>query len=222
MIHEHPHRLLLAVDGSTNANRAADYLAHYAAIFGVREILVLFVQSAPDLTIQLLPPSESSTDVAEVGKRAAATACQVLEAAKLPYALDTEVGDPADVIIRAADTERVDEIVMGVRGTGRWSGRGVPASGERSFARSRYPVRYAYRPWACSRQHSTSGRGTPLHPHRHGNAWAASRYRAHPRLGGLHSASPGSASGYVGEVTSSWALSSARLRCHFAPGLLSG
>jgi nucleotide-binding universal stress UspA family protein len=57
-----------------------------------------------------------------LGEDVTAEARRILDAANLPYAVDTELGDPSDVIVRAANAEHVDEIIMGSRGMGRWAG----------------------------------------------------------------------------------------------------
>jgi nucleotide-binding universal stress UspA family protein len=122
MSHEYPHRVLLAVDGSVHANQAAQYLASYGAIFGVWTIIVLHVQSTGSSPAHSANGKLISSDMTGSGEDVTAEARRILDAAHLPYAVDTEFGDPADVIVREADAERVDEIILGSRGMSRWTG----------------------------------------------------------------------------------------------------
>ena len=140
MSHENPHRVLLAVDGSAHADRAAEYLAHYGATFGVLAITVLHVQPAESFPTHPSDGKEISVDISDLAKKATAEACRILDAAKLPYALDTELGDPADVIVRAADAEHVDEIVMGSRGMSRWTGLALGSVAYKVIHRAGIPV----------------------------------------------------------------------------------
>jgi nucleotide-binding universal stress UspA family protein len=142
MSHEIPYRVLLAVDGSVHANRAAQYLADYGATFGVREIIVLYVPVQPAESFPTHSPDgkEISVDITDWGKNATAEACRILNAAHLPYASDTELGDPADIITRAADAEHADEIVMGSRGMARWTGLALGSVAYKVIHRVAIPV----------------------------------------------------------------------------------
>ena len=142
MSHEIPYRVLLAVDGSVHANRAAQYLADYGATFGVREIVVLYVPVQPAESFPTHAPDgkEISVDITDLAKKATAEACRILHAAHLPYALDTELGDPAEIIIRAADAEHIDEIVMGSRGMARWTGLALGSVAYKVIHRVAIPV----------------------------------------------------------------------------------
>jgi nucleotide-binding universal stress UspA family protein len=83
---------------------------------------------------------EISVDITDLGEKVTAKARRILEAARLPYALDTELGDPADVIIRAADAEHIDEIVMGSRGMARWTGLALGSVAYKVIHRAGIPV----------------------------------------------------------------------------------
>jgi nucleotide-binding universal stress UspA family protein len=51
-----------------------------------------------------------------------------------------EVGDPADVIVRDAEAEQADEIVMGIRGTSRWTGLALGSVAYKVLHRAPIPV----------------------------------------------------------------------------------
>jgi nucleotide-binding universal stress UspA family protein len=115
-----PRRLLLPVDGSIHADRAAEHLAHYAAALGASETIVLHVQPADSIPAHAADGSEVNIDLHEVGMKATRRVRHILGAASLPYRLDSQLGDPADVIAYTAETQRVDEVLMGSRGMGQW------------------------------------------------------------------------------------------------------
>ena len=115
-------KLLLPVDGSTDADGAAQYLVQYAGALGASETIVLHVQPAENVPIHAADGSEVQFDLHDVGLKATRRVRDILDAARLPYRLVSQVGDPADVIAYIAETERVDEVAMGSRGLGQWEG----------------------------------------------------------------------------------------------------
>jgi len=108
-------RLLLPIDGSAHAQRAADYLAACAGSMHLGAIYVLNVQSADEQAAFAGESEGNAVDYENRGIQATAAARAVLDAAKLPNNLRTLLGDPAAVIVRTAEEEEVDEIVMGSR-----------------------------------------------------------------------------------------------------------
>ena len=115
-------KLLLPVDGSINGDRAAQYLVHYAGALGANEIIILHVQPADTVAVHAADGSEVKFDLHDVGMKASRRVRDILDAARLPYRSDSELGDPADIIAHTVETERVDEVVMGSRGLGQWEG----------------------------------------------------------------------------------------------------
>jgi nucleotide-binding universal stress UspA family protein len=108
-------RLLLPIDGSQHAQRAADYLATCAGSMHLGAIYVLNVQSADEQAAFAAENEGDAVDYEKRGIQATARARAVLDAAKLPNSVRTLLGDPASVIVRTAEEEEVDEIVMGSR-----------------------------------------------------------------------------------------------------------
>lgn len=105
------YKFLLAVDGSANAQRAAEYLVHRAATLGPCEVHVVNVQPAhmagqPPAGNLLLP----AAGVASAG------VCRALDGAGISWKLHGELGDPAERIAARARADGCDEIVAGSRG----------------------------------------------------------------------------------------------------------
>ena len=122
MATHNPRKLLLPVDGSTHAERAAEYLAKYVGLLGASETIVLYVQPADSAPTRAADDSEVNFNLHDVAMEATRSVRDILNAARLPYRLDSQPGDPADVIAYTAETERVDELMMGSRGMGQWQG----------------------------------------------------------------------------------------------------
>jgi nucleotide-binding universal stress UspA family protein len=114
---DNAHRVLLPIDGSAHAHRAAEYLAGCTGSLGIGAIYVLNVQSVEEQAA-LIADGASAPDYEERGRQATASARGVLDAARLPNSSITLLGDPAMVIVRVAEEEQVDEIVMASRSQG--------------------------------------------------------------------------------------------------------
>jgi nucleotide-binding universal stress UspA family protein len=108
------YRVLLPIDGSPHAERAAAYLANCTGSFAVSAIYVVNVQSIEEQAA-LATETGGAPDYEERGRQATARARSLLDAARLPNSLTTLLGDPPSVIVRTAEEEEVDEIIMGSR-----------------------------------------------------------------------------------------------------------
>jgi nucleotide-binding universal stress UspA family protein len=117
-----PHKILIPVDGSTHADRAAEYACRYAKEFPACEVVLVYAQPPETFRTHTPDGKEVFVEVAALGKKTSAAARKLLDAQQLAYRLTTELGDPAEVIASTAAGERVDEIVMGSRGVGQWEG----------------------------------------------------------------------------------------------------
>jgi len=119
--------MLLAMDGSDNAERAARVAADLATKYGAE----LHVLHAFSLEIGLLPVPDSPSHVlagridpeicdrwAAASKEVVARHIQLLLGADVTYTFRQENGDPAETIVRIAAEEGFDLIVVGSRGLG--------------------------------------------------------------------------------------------------------
>ncbi len=112
MVDAPPYKFLLAIDGSAHADRAAEYLAQYAALLRPSEVHLVNV-----LTLRLaslLTPQQKDL-VLQAGSDSAA-ARQMLDAAGIAYRFHSELGNPADRILDLARLLACDEVVVGSRG----------------------------------------------------------------------------------------------------------
>ena len=113
-------RMLLPIDGSETALRAAQYLVGRAAqMREPMEVLLLNVQ--PPVPPRRASAGSTEAQNAEVqlreeGSKALAPARKLLEAAGIKHQHHVELGDPVQLIEHYARIYHCDEIVMGTRG----------------------------------------------------------------------------------------------------------
>jgi nucleotide-binding universal stress UspA family protein len=115
-------KILLPVDGSPNAERAVSYVINYAAQFSkVPELLLLNVQwNVAAGNVKLFISQETINDYyQEQGLQALAAARTLLDDAHMTYRFHISVGSPAEGIAQFAETEAVDQIIMGRAGQGK-------------------------------------------------------------------------------------------------------
>ena len=135
-----PHKILIAVDGSVHANRAAEYAVRYAADFERCEVILVHAQPPETYPTASREGEEFLVEPFDSAKRASATARSLLDAAKLPYRLRIELTDPAPAIESVAQSEKADEIIMGSRGLGQWEGLIMGSVAYRVIHRAAIPV----------------------------------------------------------------------------------
>jgi len=108
---------LLALDGSPDAERAAQFVARTAKRQGINEIHLLNVQSLEDHHAHAVRRAELERHAVEAGMAATASARKKLESAGLAVHVHFPIGgDPAVTIAAAARKQHALEIVMGTRG----------------------------------------------------------------------------------------------------------
>lgn len=113
-------KVLLPVDGSENSDRAVRQLIGMTGHCGALDIRMVNVQP-PFLYIEALLKSGQEVVDAwthKTGKDAARSACALLDAAGIPYTQELADGEVAETLIRYAEREQCDMIVMGTRGMG--------------------------------------------------------------------------------------------------------
>lgn len=113
--------LLVAIDGSDNAERAIDHVIRQAPRCREPvEVHLLNVQlPLVGVNIKLFVSREDlNAYYHDEGMAALKRAREKLEAAKIRYAFHIGVGDPAKVIVQYAEDKHCEQIVMGTRGMG--------------------------------------------------------------------------------------------------------
>jgi nucleotide-binding universal stress UspA family protein len=113
-------KLLLPVDGSPSALRAAEFLVRFVAGQPATSVVLLHVHS-PVMAWEISPyvTAEMVRQLHEqAGHDAVKGARSVLDAGGITCEEHLLAGDPAQVIANVAAEERVDAIVMGTRGMG--------------------------------------------------------------------------------------------------------
>jgi len=115
-------KVLLAIDGSVAANKAAAYVARNARALRIREVDILNVQSVPSYYTHAEPGSPIPADVAEFSAGLAAKASRLLDTGDVRHRFAARLGEPADEIVQAAEASGVGEIVIGSRGVSQLAG----------------------------------------------------------------------------------------------------
>jgi len=106
-------RILLAYDGSGPSSRAADQVALVAANQKAHVLVLVVGEVAPGGFGSVTPVVEP-----EVYDQVAAEGAEHMRAAGIEAETRVVWGRPVDEILRAADEDRCDAIVMGHRGRG--------------------------------------------------------------------------------------------------------
>ena len=114
-------KLLVATDGSDNANRAIDHVIKQASRYREPvEVHLLNVQHpVAGVNIKLFVSHEDlNAYYRDEGIAALKSAREKLDAAGIKHAFHIGVGNPAEVIVQYAGDKQCEQIVMGSRGMG--------------------------------------------------------------------------------------------------------
>jgi nucleotide-binding universal stress UspA family protein len=112
-------KILIPVDGSTNADRAVDYAIVIAKQFKeLPEICLLNVQwKLASGNVKLFISQDTINDYyKEQGAVALTQARAKLDQAGLAYTYHISVGSPAEAVVQYAQEHQVDQIVMSAHG----------------------------------------------------------------------------------------------------------
>lgn len=116
-----PYKILIAVDGSANAQRAVDYvIKNIAALKETPQLLLLNAQwNVATGNVKLFINQKTINDYyREQGMAALQSVRAALDAAALPYQYHISIGTPAEAIAQYASEQNVGQIVMGRQGQG--------------------------------------------------------------------------------------------------------
>jgi nucleotide-binding universal stress UspA family protein len=133
-------RILLAADGSEHSMHAARKAAELARVMKTAEFRVMVVYD----TIPMYLGEPNLQFMIDTLKGDAEKILQetLREIGDLPVEIHTEVleGDPAEAILKVADTRKSDLIVMGSRGLGRLAGLLLGSTSQKVVAHAHCPV----------------------------------------------------------------------------------
>ena len=132
-------RILLATDGSPDAEQALLYARDIALRDGAQVIVVHAFEPVPSF---LGHPWQEKVIARHVyaGQEVADSAAQNLQEASIDLVVEVLEGPPADAILRVADVRECDLIVMGSRGHGTLASLLLGSVSHRVLAHARVPV----------------------------------------------------------------------------------
>ena len=132
-------KILLATDGSPNAERALAY-ARDLAIREKAEVYV--VNTFPPVPTQLGNPWYDRRIVRNIAKseKVAEKAAEKLRKAGAKAIVEVLEGPPADAILRVAEAQKCDLIIMGSRGHGELTSLLLGSVSHRVLSRAHLPI----------------------------------------------------------------------------------
>jgi nucleotide-binding universal stress UspA family protein len=132
-------KILLATDGSPDAEQALTYARNLALRDGAQVIVVHAFEPVPSY---LGDPGRDRVAARHVaaGETVANGAAQSLREAGVEVIVEVLEGPPADAVLKVADVRECDLIVMGSRGYGALASLVLGSVSQRVLARARAPV----------------------------------------------------------------------------------
>lgn len=133
-------KILLAVDGSENALRAAQTAAELARRMEAKELRVIVVFDP--IPAYLGDPNMQIAIASRRGEAEKILESAVKEVGEVPCEVHTGIleGNPAEAIIEVANIRKSDLIVMGSRGLGRLAGLLLGSTSQKVAAHAPCPV----------------------------------------------------------------------------------
>ena len=108
-------KILVAVDGSKHSDKAAQYARGVARTQNAELVLLHCPGNIPRL-IGGAAREKLQQDLEEAGRQLVANYQNLCEGFNVCYNIEVKIGDPANVLIKFAEENGVDLIVMGSRG----------------------------------------------------------------------------------------------------------
>jgi nucleotide-binding universal stress UspA family protein len=137
-------RILVAVDGSDSANRAAAYAVGLAQGRPDAEIILLNVQNQQRLDISdisRVTSVEANTKyAADQSKKALAEAIEICRSGQVKFDTRSAFGSTAEMINKICTEVAADQIIMGTRGLGLWYGVALGSVSTRVIQLALVPV----------------------------------------------------------------------------------
>lgn len=117
------HTVLLAIDGSENARRAAETATGLVADLPDSSLAVVYVAAVPPSQSRIVRANfDVHALIEEDAHAVAGPVLALIEGAGVPYTLEVGMGDPASEILATAEKVGADLIVIGSRGLGALKG----------------------------------------------------------------------------------------------------
>ena len=132
--------ILLAYDGSESSEQAFDLARALALKYGSKIIVVHAFHHMPRVT----QPSDEDVREIHQGRELAAGVVQRLSEDGVEAVADVLEGPAAEAILNAAEAHRVDLIVVGRRGLGKFSGLLLGSTSDRVLHYATVPVLVAH------------------------------------------------------------------------------
>lgn len=135
-------KMLVAVDGSEGALAAVRHVVGLARAGLPLSVLVVAAQEPTYLFELLLPPDAETLErwSAAAGRKAVQQACALLGEAGIAHESLVVSGDPAQVVLEAAQRHQCTQIVMGARGRGPVQGLVLGSVSQAVLQGARLPV----------------------------------------------------------------------------------
>lgn len=116
------HMVLLAVDGSENAIRAAEAAAGLVAALPGSLLAVVYVAAPPAQSRIVKANYDVHALLEEDARTVAGPVLDLIGRMGVPYTLEVGMGDPATEILKIAEKVEADLVVIGSRGLGALQG----------------------------------------------------------------------------------------------------
>lgn len=115
-------KILLATDGSENANRAAEATISLALGLSLQSITIAHIVSPPSESRMVQAKFDVHSLLVEESKKILSGTLARYDAAGIAYSLKVAIGDPAQEILAHVAKEQIDLVVIGTRGMGTLKG----------------------------------------------------------------------------------------------------
>lgn len=116
-------KILLATDGSENANRAADAAISLAQGLSLSSITIVHIVTSPPSESRMVQAKfDVHSLLEEESRKIISETLSRCDAAGIVYTLKVAIGDPAQEILTYVQKEHIDLVVIGSRGFGTLKG----------------------------------------------------------------------------------------------------
>jgi len=134
-------KLLLATDGSEHAYRAAEKAVELASQLGTASVTVMHISGLTPPASLVFESVMERQKFLQAESRPALTATeQLLKTADIPYDLVVAIGNPAEEIVKKADSDGYDMVLIGSRGLSKLQELVIGSVSKEVIIRAKCPV----------------------------------------------------------------------------------